>query len=445
MSIKVKCGGCAKVYSLKDNLAGKKIRCPACKGVMAVPAAKGSPAAKVPVRKPAPAGGGGTVKKPRRSLAASMRPPGKRYGGNNDPDETSLALPPVGTRIQAPGHAAKATAVCKSCGQAVSAKAVSCPHCNHNLRLRRKLSLAAAIESAGRDPGVRADGTRFETYKDKAQSRAEKGLKIQQGIWVVVVLVIAFCGIVTWVIMHGSYWGDSLDKLRADGQIKPPSSSPSSFHPYNAGLKVNLKIPLQEIQIVQPKFPDGGSSTKIASSAFAQACTLPGAAAGSDRRGNLSYMVLGSPALRVQYEIEKLGGTFSPDALAGGIKVPGGKLAIWRQAASLDQQGALSGALLDFGPAYETWIENLEEEMRKAKKRGRARRLELQGTLSFIASHRSCLKGGTGSYADALHEGLTRVPSPASTAGEPPPGSDAHYYHPVIIVDPGSITFTTGK
>ncbi len=37
MSIQVSCQGCQKSFRVKDDYAGKKIRCPACKGVLDVP------------------------------------------------------------------------------------------------------------------------------------------------------------------------------------------------------------------------------------------------------------------------------------------------------------------------------------------------------------------------------------------------------------------------
>lgn len=37
MSIQVSCPGCQKSFRVKDDYAGKKIRCPACKGILDVP------------------------------------------------------------------------------------------------------------------------------------------------------------------------------------------------------------------------------------------------------------------------------------------------------------------------------------------------------------------------------------------------------------------------
>ena len=39
MPIRVKCESCKKTLSVKDHLAGKKIKCPVCQNVVVVPAA----------------------------------------------------------------------------------------------------------------------------------------------------------------------------------------------------------------------------------------------------------------------------------------------------------------------------------------------------------------------------------------------------------------------
>ena len=38
MSVEARCGNCRKVVRLAESMAGKKVRCPTCKGVISVPA-----------------------------------------------------------------------------------------------------------------------------------------------------------------------------------------------------------------------------------------------------------------------------------------------------------------------------------------------------------------------------------------------------------------------
>jgi phage FluMu protein Com len=46
MPIKIKCK-CGKVLAVPDSMAGKKGRCPACKVILSIPAAKGPPKLKL--------------------------------------------------------------------------------------------------------------------------------------------------------------------------------------------------------------------------------------------------------------------------------------------------------------------------------------------------------------------------------------------------------------
>ena len=75
MPIRVKCDACKKTLSVKDHLAGKKIKCPLCQAIVTVPAAgpvkekaaepKPEPVAKKPVAGiPAPVPGGAKQTKP---------------------------------------------------------------------------------------------------------------------------------------------------------------------------------------------------------------------------------------------------------------------------------------------------------------------------------------------------------------------------------------------
>src|SRR5947209_1257075 len=54
MAIKFNCPHCGKALNVKDNLAGKKGPCPACKKVLTVPAATPAPAAAAAGTPPAP-------------------------------------------------------------------------------------------------------------------------------------------------------------------------------------------------------------------------------------------------------------------------------------------------------------------------------------------------------------------------------------------------------
>ena len=77
MPVRVKCEKCKKTLSVKDHLAGKKIKCPVCQNVVAVPAESGLPEA--PAKKPPIAG----------KLAPPKKPPADPTKTNGTPPVTA--------------------------------------------------------------------------------------------------------------------------------------------------------------------------------------------------------------------------------------------------------------------------------------------------------------------------------------------------------------------
>ncbi len=95
MPIRVKCEKCKKTLSVKDHLEGKKIKCPVCQGVVAVPMAspaKASPASAKPgTPKPGPAA-------PKKPVAAA-----KPAAKTKAKDDTNGTVPlPSGTNGKTP-------------------------------------------------------------------------------------------------------------------------------------------------------------------------------------------------------------------------------------------------------------------------------------------------------------------------------------------------------
>src|SRR5436190_23819674 len=85
MSVLARCEGCDKQYRLDDKFAGRKVRCKACGGVIAVPAATGhAPAA--PVRRSAVAASAARPSAARPAAGATVR---------SAPVRTKPAPPPV--------------------------------------------------------------------------------------------------------------------------------------------------------------------------------------------------------------------------------------------------------------------------------------------------------------------------------------------------------------
>jgi hypothetical protein len=88
MPIRVKCEKCKKTLSVKDHLAGKKIKCPVCQNVVAVPAAPAATTA--PASKPTPPA---AAKKPAASAkpAATTISAPERMKSNGTPSPANTA------------------------------------------------------------------------------------------------------------------------------------------------------------------------------------------------------------------------------------------------------------------------------------------------------------------------------------------------------------------
>src|SRR5437763_42105 len=107
MPIRVKCGNCKKTLSVKDHLAGKKIKCPVCQTVVTVPTAPPTKAplaaagVKKPVAKPGP-----TTKPGAEPPESNGAPPVVNKAKSNGtatppPDLETIELPPENIEAEA--------------------------------------------------------------------------------------------------------------------------------------------------------------------------------------------------------------------------------------------------------------------------------------------------------------------------------------------------------
>ncbi len=158
MAINVTCR-CGKKLAVRDELAGRKGKCPACGSVLEIPAlpSAGSPppapAAPPPARpapKPAPA-------KPAGASPAPARP-------SPEPEKKSssrIAFPPPPARETGAGGAgggAKPGKTCHNCGAPVKAQEIFCVKCGVSLEQREQSKLAGRKEvSVGFNRGPEAN------------------------------------------------------------------------------------------------------------------------------------------------------------------------------------------------------------------------------------------------------------------------------------------------
>lgn len=165
MPIPIRCS-CGKAFNLKDELAGKAIKCPDCQAVIRVPAAGGG--------KPIAAGGAAAAKstaKPAAPAAASGARPAAARPATPQPTPRPAATRPavapapkgeLDDLFQEAGFEMKTGKTCPSCFQSLPKEAMLCVHCGfhfesgakvagHQTELDDEMSGAAALKKAARD------------------------------------------------------------------------------------------------------------------------------------------------------------------------------------------------------------------------------------------------------------------------------------------------------
>ncbi len=121
MTIAVQCGSCHKRFAAKDDLAGRKVKCPQCGAVLTIPKPRPEP-------EPAP------------QITSLL-------------DEYEMASPPVGIAGSSSAGIAGSTGKepgtelkCSSCGASLKAGSVICLECGYDLRTGKKRELAGPKE-----------------------------------------------------------------------------------------------------------------------------------------------------------------------------------------------------------------------------------------------------------------------------------------------------------
>ncbi len=357
----------------------------------------------------------------------------------------------------------------------------TCPHCKHNIKLGRKLQLNAAIADASREPGVRADGTRYVTRAERATIREQEGFKIRKIMIITAVTILVIGGIIFAWRALSVLVTPGIGPLAEKAGIGPLTENPSSFHPYRIGSTLSeITIPLEQLSVesvasaAEPKDEAGGFISDPVS-AWVEANRLPYVHLGDDQ-------LYGSSAETVIAVASNINSQFSPEKVKE--KNLPSKMLIWRLRPSLDQQGSLTGALLDVGKqsndlldqintAYATlqkmkadrqaYIESevqrakdneeltpepgssdspelLEKALRmKLEKVTQSRMtmplLKLSGVrLTFLYCHKKALRGGSGSYSESLQADADRIrlPDQPTAAKEAPKGAPVIYFIPVL-------------
>lgn len=99
MPIRVKCQSCKKTLSVKDHLAGKKIKCPVCEQVVPIPAASDAAASPTPApetKLPAPKASPAAKAKPSASVGSTAKRPASAGTTAKDRPNADTATAPNG-------------------------------------------------------------------------------------------------------------------------------------------------------------------------------------------------------------------------------------------------------------------------------------------------------------------------------------------------------------
>lgn len=166
MPIPVQCG-CGKRFAVKEELAGKAVKCPACQQ---------------PVSIPTQAAG---------KVGASATGTGQATG------PTSL-LDEVGLRSLAPG-----ARPCPGCGAPLAAEAVLCIECGYNVKLGRRIQTikVGAGEGHGGHGAVAADLLEKAAQVLEEDAKEEKK-KTSSGVpwWVYLIVLIALVSFAAYML-----------------------------------------------------------------------------------------------------------------------------------------------------------------------------------------------------------------------------------------------------
>lgn len=213
MPIRVTCQ-CGKSFAAPDNLAGKRVKCPACQQPLAIPEAATAGAAAA-----APAAKSAAPPKQPATRAAAPPPAAPATGSNPFSDlGPAPAAPPrdlfaeMGINQQAAG-----SVPCPSCGKGMPPQAVLCVNCGYHTQLGKRLatqgSAGPAAPAAGGHGGHVDGGTAAMLLARAARSieedRQEEIKTRAQGmpVWAYALMLLGL-GFVTLIFLFtGIGWG----------------------------------------------------------------------------------------------------------------------------------------------------------------------------------------------------------------------------------------------
>lgn len=410
MPINITCSQCQKELKLRDEFAGKKIRCPSCSTVLTVTTASSAPVASAPA--------------------------------------------PTATPAPATKSSAKSTTAqtCPSCQKSVPAGEVSCPHCKYHFKLRRKMGISSVIKSADMySQGMNVDGSKRVTTSDIADEHAEEGRKIGKITLMIGLIILGIIALVAINFVYSNLAEMTISNIRAQHQATsaPIATKIETWQPfwiYQEGDELlTLTLPLSNISVLtvgekaNPEkniiaFPPAWQNNNKSSAQFVETVMPPVINTLNLRNNRSRYVDSGESRVlpAIIHQANLLACPYSPQNLAVAPPSPKSKIYLWRRANELNQKGALHGALLSLSSATEKFISD------ELKKKTPNAEIKITAQLSFIPFINRDLRGGGGSYAHAIINGATLILD--ATANKPRKIDDQDkalndvYFAPILIV-----------
>ncbi len=196
MPIRVKCG-CGKTLAVKEALAGKTVKCPACQKPLRIPAAGASATQSQPQsRPPARSGGGGAA-----------APPG---GGELD------------HLFEEEGFAQRVGKTCPACAAEMKPQAVICTACGFNTQTGTRLAAHRTAAQTTVHGHQTLDKAAADMASDQALQKQLQGTGLPW--WVLVFLLVLVMG------------GAAVGVLAVDYALAEEGQASGAFNPLDAFL-----------------------------------------------------------------------------------------------------------------------------------------------------------------------------------------------------------------
>lgn len=232
--------------------------------------------------------------------------------------------------------------------------------CGYHLKLRRNLSsLRDTITRAALPEGVRADGSTYTSRREKVQEHQSETRRTLRKTLIVTLVCAGLLVISLLVFLMNVFRIPSLETLRENDGIRPPTEVLVSFHPYYVDETVSLTVPTEAIRrepITYPPPPD--TEARQVWAHFATHARLPVLP--------MERPLFGTRAEAVLQVLQGQEGTFRLEALRRALPVS--TLMVYRQAGMPTEEGYLRGVLLDFGGREEELIRAIQQEQEEYRK-----------------------------------------------------------------------------